>query len=155
MQSKAASVAEYIASLQEDRKVFMEVLRDVINRSLQPGFQEGMQYGMIGWFVPHNLYPKGYHADPKQPLPYMALASQKNSVSLYMNCIHSEGELEEFRNKWLATGRKLNMGKSCVRLKRQEDAALELIAEWVGKASVKSYIQSYEAAIGPGLRAKG
>lgn len=154
MQSKAATVAEYITTLPLERRAFIEELRRVVNDSLQPGFQEGMQYGMIGWFVPHSIYPPGYHADPKQALPYMALASQKNSVSLYLNCIQSDDELEKFRAEWLATGRKLNMGKCCIRLKRIEYAALDVIASWTGRFNVQDYIQSYERAIGPARRSR-
>lgn len=154
MQSKAATVPDYIAELPEERRLLIDQLRAVVNQNLRPGFVEGMQYGMIGWFVPHSIYPPGYHADIKQPLPFMALASQKQKVSLYLNCLHSDAETEKFRKAWLATGRRLDMGKCCVRIKRIEDAALDVIASWVASIAVDDYVRSYEKAIGPVRRAK-
>lgn len=146
MQSPASSVAEYLASLPTDRREAVETVRQVINRHLRPGFKEGMQYGMIGWFVPHSIYPPGYHCDPKQPLPFASLASQKNYISLYMMGLYSEAEEAQFRARWTATGRKLNMGKCCVRFKRAEDAALDVIGEAISRISVEEHIQRYEAA---------
>ena len=92
MQSKAATVEQYLAELPADRRHAISAVRELIRKNIDKGFQEGMQYGMIGYTVPHNLYPAGYHCDPKQPLPFVCLASQKNYMSLYLMCVYgSEG----------------------------------------------------------------
>ena len=146
MQSQAASVEEYIAELPDDRREAVRALRDLINANLQPGFEEGMQYGMIGWHVPHSTYPAGYHCDPRQPVPFVALASQKNHLSLYMMGLYTALEEEQFRREWTATGRKLNMGKSCVRFKKLKDAALEVISGAIRRISVEEHLRRYEEA---------
>lgn len=118
MQSKAATVAEYLAELPEDHRRAIEAVRKVILDNLDSGYEEGMQYGMIGYYVPHRIYPAGYHCDPKQPLPFAALASQKNYMSLYLMCIYGETPLAAwFREAWAKTGKKLDAGKACIRFK--------------------------------------
>ena len=115
MQSKAKTVPEYIKELPSERRKIMTGLRKLIKKSLPIGFKEGMQYGMIGYFVPHRLYPAGYHCDPKEPLPYICLASQKNHFSLYLYAQYSSSDENKwFQQAWKATGKKMNMGKSCV-----------------------------------------
>ena len=147
MQSKANTVDEYLAELPDDRRAALEAVLKVIRKSLNKGFEEGMQYGMIGWFVPHKLYPAGYHCDQKQPLPFMGLASQKQAMSLYLSCLyHEEGGEERFRQAWAAAGKKLDMGKSCIRFKKVEALALEVIADYIKSMTVQSFIASYEAA---------
>ena len=126
MQSKATTVTEYLKSLPEDRRKALQAVREVMLKNLDKAYQESMSYGMMGYSVPHSLYPAGYHCDPKQPLPFAALASQKNYMSVYLMCVYGHsGEDEWFRKAWAKTGKKLDMGKSCIRFKRVEDLALE------------------------------
>jgi hypothetical protein len=117
--------------------------------NLDPAIAEGMQYGMIGYSVPHTVYPPGYHVDPKQPLPFAALASQKNHIALYLMTVYADGEEEQwFRQRWAKSGKKLDMGKSCVRFKKADDLALDVLAEAIRRVSAKKHIAHYEAAIG-------
>jgi len=147
VQSKAKTVKEYLAELPEDRRKALEAVRKVILKNLDKGFEEGMQYGMIGYYVPHKLYPAGYHCDPKQPLPYAGLASQKNHMGLYLFCIYGQNEDEKwFREEWTKTGKKLDMGKSCIRFKKLEDVPLEVIGETIARATLKKHIEVYERA---------
>lgn len=144
MTSKAATVEEYLAALPEDRRSALMAVRTAILKSLPKGYEEGIQYGMIGYFVPHSLYPAGYHSNPKEPLPYLALASQKNYMSLYLMCVYAGHNEEEFRAAWAATGKKLDMGKSCVRFRKVDDLALDVIAEWISRVPVEKFVASYE-----------
>ena len=153
MQSKATTVAEYLAELPEDRRVALSAVRDVIRAHIDPGFSEGIGYGMIGWSVPHSRYPAGYHCNPKDPLPFAGLASQKNHMSLYI-CPPSMGEpnaaadaeADWFRTAWAKTGKKLDMGKSCIRFKKLDDLALDVIAESFRRMSADKFVALYEAA---------
>src|SRR2546422_9479863 len=113
MQSKASSVREYIDALPEDRRKTVEAVREVILKNLDKDYEEGMQYGMIGYYVPHRVYPPGYHCDPRQPLPFAALASQKNYMALYLMSIYSPERARWFEEAWAKTGKKLDMGKCC------------------------------------------
>lgn len=149
MQSKAATVAEYLAQLPEDRRQAIMEVRDVILANLDGDFEEGMQYGMIGYYVPHRLYPAGYRCDPRQPLPFAALASQKNYMSLYAMALYGDArQLQRFQKAWAASGKKLDMGKSCIRFKRAEDLALDVIASFLKAVTVRDYIQLYEQSMG-------
>lgn len=151
MQSKAATVAEYLASLPADRRAALEAVRKVFRDNLDPAYSEGMSYGMIGYCIPHSVYPAGYHCDPRQPLPYAGMASQKNHMSLYLMCVYgNDGDNDLYRwftDAWKKTGKKLDMGKACVRFKKVEDLALDVIAELLRKTPAKAYIAHYEAAI--------
>ena len=148
MQSKAKNVEDYLAELPEDRRVAISSVRDAILKNLPEGFEEGMQYGMIGYYVPHSLYPDGYHCNPKQPLPFTHLASQKNYMSLYLMCICGDETLRDwFVAEWEKTGLQLNMGKSCVRFKTLEDIPLKLIGQAIRKVSVKQFVNSYEKSL--------
>jgi hypothetical protein len=148
MQSKATTVEQYLAELPKDRREAIQAVREVILRNLPKGYEEGMQYGMIGYYVPHSLYPPGYHCDPKQPLPYAHLASQKNYMSIYLMCVYAGGEQQAwFREEWQKTGKKLDMGKSCVRFRKLEDLPLPLIGKAIKRASVKKFITFYEDII--------
>ncbi len=146
MISKAQTVKEYLASLPEDRRKAMEAVRKVIRKNIGKGYEEGMQYGMIGYYVPHKLYPAGYHCDPKQPLPFACLASQKNHMAVYLMTVYGEGEAW-FRKEWAKTGRKLDMGKSCIRFKKLEDLPLDVIGKAVARVPVKDYIGYYESRL--------
>jgi hypothetical protein len=148
VQSKATSVAAYLAELPEERRQAIEAVREVIRKNLDAGFEEGMQYGMIGYFVPHSLYPPGYHCNPRQPLPFAALASQKNYMSLYLMSVYSEAnQRKQFESAWAKSGKKLNMGKSCVRFGKLEDVALDAIGEAIGRVSAKGYIEVCERVL--------
>jgi Domain of unknown function (DU1801) len=127
MQSKATTVQEYLKSLPADRREALEAIRKVILKNLDKGFEEGMQYGMIGYYVPHRVFADGYHCDPKQPLPFAALASQKNHISIYIMSLYAGDPEHRFRKAWEATGKKLDMGKCCIRFRKLEDCALDLI----------------------------
>jgi hypothetical protein len=147
MQSRAATVDEYLAELPEDRRREIEAVRAVILENLDSDYEEGMQYGMIGYYVPHRVYPAGYHCDPKQPLPFVCLASQKNYLSLYMMSVYSgDDQGRWFHEAWDKTGKKLDMGKSCIRFKRAEDLALDVIGEAVRRMPARKYLEQVEAA---------
>jgi hypothetical protein len=146
MQSKATTVEQYLAQLPEDRRQAIQAVRKVILKNLDKDYEEGMQYGMIGYYVPHRVYPAGYHCDPKQPLPFAGLASQKNYMSLYLMCIYgSSDHLDWFKRSWAKTGRKLDMGKSCIRFKKLEDVALDVVGEAIKRVPAKKYVQRCKA----------
>jgi hypothetical protein len=149
MQSTATTVDDYLASLPPDRRGAISAVREVILKNLDRDYEEGMQYGMIGYFVPHRVFPAGYHCDPRQPLPFAGLASQKNHMALYMMSLYGGGAEQErwFREAWARTGKKLDMGKSCIRFKKVEDLALDVIAEAIRRMPAKAYIAHYESAI--------
>jgi hypothetical protein len=148
MQSKAATVKEYLDALPEDRRKALQAVRKVIKANLDKGYKEGMQYGMIGYFVPHSLYPDGYHCDPSEPLPFAGIASQKNHMAIYLMCLYSDANLQEwFKKEWAKTGKKLDMGKSCVRFKKIEDVPLEIIGEVIKRVPVKKFVDHYESVL--------
>ena len=154
--SKAPTVKEYLAGLPADRRAVIEAVRGVILKNKDKDVEEGMYYGMIGYYIPHAIYPAGYHVDPRVPLGYAALAAQKNYYSLYLGALYcgcgldAKGrtpDAEWFVKEWAKTGKKLDMGKSCVRFKKLEDLPLDLIGKVFSRIPVKSYIEQYEAAI--------
>lgn len=146
MKSTASTVAEYIDQLSGDRKEAVSKLKQVVSENLPKGFQETIGYSMIGFVVPHTLYPDGYHCDPKLPLPFINLASQKNFIALYHMGLYASPELLEwFKEEYPRHCRtKLDMGKSCIRFKKPELIPYELIAELSGKISVAEWIGTYE-----------
>ncbi len=152
MQSKATTVQQYIEELPVHRRSAIEGLRAVILKNLDPTFEEGMQYGMIGYYVPHRVYPPGYHCDPRQPLPFICLASQKNYMSVYLGCVYGPEREQPFREAWAKTGKKLDMGKSCVRFRKLDGLALDLIGESIRLMSARGFIEYYELAIKTMLR---
>jgi len=149
MQSKATTVESYLNDLSEEKKDVINQLRKVILKNLPKGFAEGMGYGMIGYFVPHNIYPNGYHCDPKQPLPFLSMASQKNFIALYHMGIYMNPALMD----WFTTEYskrvkgKLDMGKSCIRFKKMDQIPFDLIGELASKMTVKEWIDCYEKAL--------
>ncbi len=148
MPAEWASPEDYLASLPEDRQEPMTALRDAITEALPEGYQEGIQYGMIGWSIPHSIYPAGYHCDPKQPVPFVSIASQKSHMAVYLFCLYLEPEaVEKFQADWKATGTKLDMGKSCLRFKKWSDVRVELIQDVIRSASVEKFLAAYEASI--------
>jgi hypothetical protein len=143
---------EYIASLPDDRREAISAVRDVVRRNLPPGFEEGMQYGMIGWYVPLERFPDTYNG---QPLGLAALASQKGYMSLYLNNVYGDPDTERsFKQRYEASGRRLDMGKSCVRFKRLEDLPLEVIGETIAGADLDRYLEHYAAARGSSRRTR-
>jgi hypothetical protein len=145
MQSKATTVEQYLSELPAERRTALQAVRRVILANLDKDFEEGMQYGMIGYYVPHRTYPAGYHCDPRQPLPFAGLASQKNYMSLYLMCNYGGGDqLKRFEAAWKKTGKKLDMGKSCIRFKKLDDLALDVIADTIKRVPAKKYIERCE-----------
>ncbi len=146
MQSKATTVDQYLAELPEDRQKAISQLRKVIKKNMPKGFQETMGYGMIGYVVPHSKYPAGYHCNPKDPLPFMNVASQKNFIAVYHMGVYADPKLL----KWFtdahakSSPKKLDMGKSCIRYKKPEDIPYELIGELASKITVDDWIERYE-----------
>ncbi|WP_438962171.1 DUF1801 domain-containing protein [Nonlabens sp.] len=150
MTSKATTPQEYIDQLSEDRKKPVEDLHNVILKNLPNGFEEGMLYGMLGYFVPKSQYEPGYHVGKEwTPLPFINIASQKNFIALYHSGIYASPELMEwFKAEYPKHSKyKLDMGKSCIRFKKVDDIPLELIAELCTKMSMKEWIAIYEALI--------
>ena len=149
MQYRATSPEDYIAQLPEERKEPIQKLRDVINKNLPKGFEETISYGMIGYVVPHTLYPDGYHCDPKLPLPFMNIASQKNFIALYHSGLYADPELLNwFQNEYPKHSKtKLDMGKSCIRFKNPKNIPYELISVLLTKVTPGEWIQRYEAIV--------
>lgn len=153
MQSAAPTVEAYLDGLPPDRAAALSAVREVILANLDAGFQEAMAYGMIGYSVPHAAFPAGYHCDPKQPLPYAGLASQKGHMSIYLMSLYGAagGEVVEggsellrwFQDAWAKTGKKLDMGKSCIRFKRVDELALDVIAETLRRVPASLYMRRY------------
>ena len=148
MRNKASNVREYIDALPEDRKPAIRELRKVIRKNLPKGFQEALGYGMPSYVVPHSLYPAGYHCDPKLPLPFMSIASQKNFIAVYHMGLYADKKLM----KWF-TGEcaklgigKADIGKSCTRFKDPKRIPFKLIGELAGKITPKEWIANYEKA---------
>ena len=146
MKIEANTPQQYLEQIQDDRKPAMNLLRQTILANLPEGFKEEMSYGMIGYVVPHSLYPAGYHCDPKLPLPFLAIASQKHFIAFYHMGIYADKPLYDwFTIEFpLYSKLKLDIGKSCVRFKKPDQIPFELIAELVQKISVKKWIEMYE-----------
>jgi hypothetical protein len=147
MRMEASTPEAYLDSVQEERKAVMRRLHELIMENLPQGFEAGVGYGMLGYVVPHSLYPAGYHCDPKQPLPFMGLASQKNSISFYHMGLYADQALLDWfvgeYPKYCKT--KLDMGKSCIRFKKEENIPFPLLAELVRKMKPEDWIRLYEA----------
>tara|TARA_R110001583_G_scaffold16155_1_gene65615 strand:+ start:18274 stop:18804 length:531 start_codon:yes stop_codon:yes gene_type:complete len=149
MQIKADNPEQYIKQIPEERQAAFTKLRNTILKNLPQGFEECMSYGMIGYVVPHSLYPSGYHCDTKLPLPFMNIASQKNFVAFYHMGIYANQELKE----WFVSeypkhcNLKLDMGKSCLRFKKVDQIPFELIGELLTKMSVQEWIELYESKL--------
>ena len=149
MQYEATSVDNYIEQIPEERKAAVNKLRKIILDNLPKGFEEGINYKMIGYYVPHSKYPSGYHCDPKLPLPFMNVASQKNSINLYHSGIYADKKLLD----WFVSEfpkhskRKLDMGKSCIRFKHIDEIPYDLIGELASKMTADDWIKIYEKAV--------
>jgi len=140
MQSTAKTVDEYLAALPEDRKEHMSRVRDVILKHIPDGYEEGMLWGGITYYIPLETFPETYN---KQPLAYVSLVSQKNYMSVYLLCVYGDEE-ESFRQAYATTGKKLDMGKSCIRFKSANDLALDLIGERIAQYTPEQYIERYK-----------
>jgi uncharacterized protein YdhG (YjbR/CyaY superfamily) len=149
MQSNSKTPQEYVASLPEDRKIAIEKLRKTMISNLPDGFHEEMSYGMLGYVVPHSLYPNGYHCNPKLPLPFINIASQKNFIALYHMGIYLDSELFDWfvseYSKVVKT--KIDMGKSCIRFKKMDEIPYKLIGELASKMPVLKWISMYEKVL--------
>ena len=144
--SKATTVEEYLDELADERRETVEAVRDVVNANLPDGYAETVQFGMISYIVPLERYPKTYN---RQALQYAALASQKNYVSLYLMNVYGDQETERwFLDRYKASGKRLDMGKSCVRFKSVDDLPLDLVGEAIARTPVDAYIAVYETARG-------
>jgi hypothetical protein len=147
--SKAATVAHYLAELAADRRAEIERVRNIINAALPDGYREGIGFGMIGWVVPLERYPETYN---KQPLAYAGLAAQKNYNSLYLNCAYASKErAEKLKAAFAAAGKKLDMGKGCIRFKRADDLALDVIRDEIASTTPEEFIRIYEEARATGV----
>jgi hypothetical protein len=142
--SKAATPEAYFAELPPERAALIARVRDLVNANLPPGYVERMSWGMIGWEVPLERYPDTYNG---QPLTYAGLAAQKNHNALYLNCVYaSEARTERLRAAYAAAGKRLDMGKSCIRFRKAEDLAEDVLAEAIRSAPMEAFIAEYEQA---------
>jgi hypothetical protein len=154
MKQELSCVSDYLSSLPDDRRRTLEQLRKVILANLNEGFEEGIQYGIIGYSVPKKLYPQGYNNNPEQPLMIAAMASRKAYLTLYLGgtfCGCGEGpdapepeNMKWFKERWAQSGKKLSMGKACIRFKKIEDLALDVIGEAIRKLPVQELINHEE-----------
>ena len=146
---KSSTVDKYLENLESSKKEAFQTLRETIVRNIPEGFHEEINYGMVGYVVPHSIYPAGYHCDTKLPLPFLAIAAQKNFIAVYHMGIYMNPELLE----WFVaefpkhSKSKLDMGKSCMRFKKPQDIPFELIAELVKKMTVNNWINLYESKL--------
>jgi uncharacterized protein YdhG (YjbR/CyaY superfamily) len=149
MKIEANSPDEYIEKVPEERTEAMKKLRKVIKNNLPEGFHETMSYGMIGYVVPHSIYPDGYHVTPELPLPFMNIASQKNHIAVYHSGVYAnDGLMDWFTSEYPKHVKtKLNMGKSCIRFRNPDHIPFELIGELATKMTVQEWIELYEKNI--------
>lgn len=143
----ASTVSQYLNALPADRRNAISAVRKVINENLPDGYEEGMQFGMIGWYVPLSMYPAGYGENPKVPLPLVALASQKSGMVLHFLCFYGHPTLSTwFASEYKKSGRKLDMGQGCVRFKKLDDLALDIVGRTIARVPVEEHITNYRAA---------
>ena len=145
MTYQASTPSEYLNAIPEERRAAFGKLRETIVENIPDGFREQMSYGMIGYVVPHELYPPGYHCDPKLPLPFVNIASQKNFIALYHMCIYATPELHDwFVSEYPKHAKgKLDMGKSCIRFKKPDDIPFDLIGQLMQKVTVEDWVACY------------
>ena len=149
MPDKATTVKQYLDALPDDRRKALNAIRKVVKANLDHRIEEGIMHGMIGYFVPLSVYPAGYHCSPDTPLPFLSLASQKNHMAAYMFCTYCDpDEIARVAKEWKTTGKRLDMGKSCLRFKKLEDVPLEVFGAAVKRMSVDRFIEVYEKQIG-------
>jgi hypothetical protein len=147
MRSTATTPTEYLETLPPDRREVIGKLRQVLLENLPEGFVETIEHGMLAYVVPHRLYPAGYHCDPQRPLPFIGLASQKQYLSLYHMGLYDGPLLTWFEAEWPKhTAAKLDLGKSCLRLKKPDQIPYALIGELAKKMTPAQWIRVYETA---------
>ncbi|MES2523191.1 MAG: DUF1801 domain-containing protein [Gemmatimonadota bacterium] len=150
MQSKATTVAGYLDGLPDERRQAIESVRAMILDTIDPDVEECMSSGMLGYVVPHRVFPQGYHCDPSQPLPYICLASQKAHMSLYLMFAYADGDKEAaIREGFAKAGKKLDMGKSCIRFKRVEDLDLATLRDVIRRTPSAQHVATYVETVGP------
>lgn len=156
MQSAANTVAAYLKDLPPDRRTALETVRKVILANVDGDIEEGMQYGAIGYYVPHRIFAAGYHCDPSQPLPYIGLASQKQHMAVYLMFAYMGGPSDEawIRNAYEKAGRKLDMGKSCIRFRSLGDLDLDILGEAIRRAPTRAFVDYYLKSVPAGARKK-
>lgn len=149
MTSSARTAEDYLNEIPQERKPYFIKLRETILKNVPEGFSEEMNYGMLGYVVPHSIYPNGYHCNPKLPLPFVSIASQKNFIALYHMGIYTNPELLN----WFVSeypkhsSQKLDIGKSCIRFKKPDQIPFDLIAELMQKTTVEDWINQYESGL--------
>ena len=152
----ASTVKEYLAALPADRRAAISGVRKAISDNLPKGYEEGIQYGMISWFVPLSMYPAGYGENPKVPLSFVCLASQKSGMVLHFVCFYGNPTLSSwFVSEYKKSGKRLDMGKGCVRFNKLDDLALDVVTRTIARVTVKQHIANYRAArenLGKGKR---
>ena len=142
-----SAVSAYLQGIEGQHRQILDAVLDVVRANIAPGFEEGMQYGMIGYYVPHSLYPDGYHAKPSEPLPFAGFGAQKRHVGLYLFCVYTDAQVMEwFTQAWRATGMRLDMGKACVRVRKLEELPLDVVGELFARITVEAFIAGYESA---------
>jgi hypothetical protein len=153
--SKPTTIAAYLKGLNPERRAAVEAIREVVNANIGPEFEEGMQYGMPAWYLPHSAYPLGYHCDPEQPLPFASVASQKSHIGIYLFCVYCDAEHKAaFVEDWKESGKKLDMGAGCVRVKSLEDVPLKVLGRAIKRAKARKVVQDYEAGLPAAARKK-
>ena len=152
-------VQAYLDALPDDptdnRRARVRAIRDAIVGALPEGYEEGMQYGMISYFVPHSRYAHGYHCKPTEPVPFASIGSQKKHIGLYLFCVYVDEALQQrFVEAWTAGGRKLDMGKGCVRIKKTQELPLDVIADTIRSVPVETFLARYEAGLPASVKKK-
>ncbi|WP_037315591.1 DUF1801 domain-containing protein [Salegentibacter sp. Hel_I_6] len=149
MKIEANSVEDYVNQISEDKKSALIKLREIIQKNIPEGFTETLNYGMIGYVVPHKIYPAGYHANPKLPLPFINIAAQKNFIALYHLGLYADPDLLKwFKEEYAKLPiNKIDIGKSCIRFKKPDKIPFELIGELVAKITVRDWIDLYESQL--------
>ena len=154
MPTKPDTTDAYLATLPEDRRAMVDALLGAIRDNADPRFEEGLQYGMPAFYLPHSEYPNGYHCNPKEPLPYAAVASKKSGVSIHLFGVYCDpDEQERLRDEWKATGMRLDMGKSCIRVKKLEQVPLDVLGAAVRRLDADAFVTAYEKSV-PASRRK-
>jgi len=154
MANKPTTVAAYLAALPKDRLELVETILGTIRENADAKLEEGLQYGMPAFFLPHSVYPNGYHCDPKQPLPFASVASRASGVSIYLFCVYCDpAASDRLRDEWKATGKRLDMGKSCIRVKKLDAVPLDVLGAAVRRMSADEFVRVYEESV-PATRRK-
>ena len=148
MPKKTETVKEYLDALSDERREVVEAVIKVVAKNLDKRFEHGMQYGMPAWYLPHSEYPSGYHCNPKEPLPFASIASQKKHIGLYLFCVYcDEAAKDQFVEEWKASGKRLDMGKSCVRVRDLDGIPMDVLGRTFKRMTAKKFVAAYEANV--------